>query len=95
MEKNNNLINVLIGKELKIARLQKRITQTQVGEYMGVSRQMVSMRGIVGCSASAPQSPINMRFYRLYSITVKGIFSSIRITIRITATKKDRPIRTV
>lgn len=43
MEKNNNLINVLIGKELKIARLQKRITQTQVGEYMGVSRQMVSM----------------------------------------------------
>lgn len=39
----DNRINVLIGKELKIARMQKRITQSQIGEYMGVTRQTVSM----------------------------------------------------
>lgn len=42
MEKDN-LVNVLIGKELKIARLSKKLTQEQIGNYMGVTRQTVSM----------------------------------------------------
>lgn len=38
-----NKIAILIGKEMKIARMKKNITQEQIGNFIGVTRQTVSL----------------------------------------------------
>ena len=37
-----NKIDILIGKELKIARMKRRLSQQQVADTLGVSRQIIS-----------------------------------------------------
>ena len=66
-------MNLIFSKNLKKLRLQKRLTQEQVAELLGVTSQTVSRWE---CNTTYPDVMLLPEIARIYSVTVDDLFKS-------------------